>query len=340
MALLNGTNTSRNRFFAIMIVTFGTIILCLSMAASIAFGAVNINLSTVWESVVSYDPSKTTHQIIMNLRVPRVVAAALVGSALAIAGAIMQGMTRNPLASPSIMGVTSGATFAIAVALALFTTLSPIGTMFAAFIGASIGAGLVFGVGMLSRNGLTPVKLALAGSAITALLSSISSAIAIHFNVAKDLSFWYAGGVAGIQWESVVSAIPVFIISIILAIMISSSITVLSMGEDVAIGLGQKTGLIRTIGFIVVLLLTGAAVSISGTIGFVGLVIPHMIRFLVGTDYRLIIPCSAVLGGLLLVLADIGARMINPPFETPVGAIMALIGVPFFLYLARREGGR
>lgn len=212
--------------------------------------------------------------------------------------------------------------------------------MFAAFIGASIGAGLVFGVGMLSRNGLTPVKLALAGSAITALLSSISSAIAIHFNVAKDLSFWYAGGVAGIQWESVVPAIPVFIISIILAIMISSSITVLSMGEDVAIGLGQKTGLIRTIGFIVVLLLTGAAVSISGTIGFVGLVIPHMIRFLVGTDYRLIIPCSAVLGGLLLVLADIGARMINPPFETPVGAIMALIGVPFFLYLARREGGR
>ncbi|GAE28813.1 ABC-type Fe3+-siderophore transport system [Halalkalibacter hemicellulosilyticusJCM 9152] len=162
--------------------------------------------------------------------------------------------------------------------------------------------------------------------------------IAIHFHVAQDISFWYAGGVAGVRWFSVQLLIPVALVGITLAIILSRSITVLSLGEDVAKGLGQRTRLVKVLGTIVVLLLTGAAVSVAGTIGFIGLVIPHITRFLVGVDYRWIIPCSALLGALLLVLADLGARMVNPPFETPVGAITALIGVPFFFYLARREG--
>ncbi|MDQ0268188.1 iron complex transport system permease protein [Cytobacillus purgationiresistens] len=329
---------SKKTIIALIILILGSSFLILSMAFSIAFGAANIDLATVWQSVTSFDAGRTEHQIIHRLRMPRAVAAALVGAGLAVSGAIMQGMTRNPLASPSIMGVTAGATFMIALALAFVTSLSSLGLMLAAFIGAGVGAGLVFGIGSLSRNGLTPVKLALAGSAITALLSSISSAIAIQFDVAKDLSFWYAGGVAGIQWANVTPIIPVVLIGLIIAFMISSSITVMSLGDDVATGLGQRTGLVKILGILAVLLLTGAAVSISGTIGFVGLVIPHITRFLVGTDYRWILPCSAVLGGLLLVLADIAGRMVNPPFETPVGAITALIGVPFFLYLARREG--
>ncbi|MEC1155977.1 FecCD family ABC transporter permease [Cytobacillus horneckiae] len=338
MALLQFKASARNKVIAMIIIIFGTALLVLSMAISIAFGAANIDVGTVWQSIVSFDPARTEHQIIQRLRLPRALAAALVGAALAVSGAIMQGMTRNPLASPSIMGVTAGSTFMIAVALAFASVSSSIGLMAAAFIGAGLGAGLVFGIGSLSKNGLTPVKLALAGSAITALLSSISSAIAIHFDVAKDLSFWYAGGVAGLQWENIITALPVFVIGLLIAVMISGSITVMSLGDEVATGLGQRTGIVRALGFVTVLLLTGAAVSISGTIGFVGLVIPHITRFLVGSDYRLIIPCSAVLGGVLLVLADVGARLINPPFETPVGAVTALIGVPFFLYLARREG--
>lgn len=323
---------------ATIILFVGLIVLVLSGALSISFGAADINLKTVWTGVFEFDPNLTSHQIIQELRMPRVIAAALVGAFLAVSGAIMQGMTRNPLASPSIMGVTAGSAFMIAIAFAFFPGTSYIGLMIWSFVGAGLGVGLVFTIGSFSKGGLTPVKLALAGVAVTALLQSISTAIAIHFNVAQDIMFWYAGGVAGTRWVMIQILIPVAIIGLILALLVAPSITVLSLGDDMAKGLGQRTAHVKIVGTIVVLLLTGAAVAVAGTIGFIGLVIPHITRFLVGVDYRWIIPCAAVLGALLLVLADLGARMINPPFETPVGAITAMIGVPFFLYLARREG--
>lgn len=249
----------------------------------------------------------------------------------------MQGMTRNPLASPSIMGITAGSAFMIAIAFAFYPETSYVGLMIWSFVGAGMAAAIVFTIGSFAKGGLSPVKLALAGTAVGALLSSISSAIAIRFHVAQDISFWYAGGVAGTKWISIQMIIPVAVIGLSLAFMLARSITVLSLGDDVAKGLGQRTVIVKVLGTLVVLLLTGAAVSVAGTVGFIGLVIPHITRFLVGVDYRWIIPCSAILGALLLVLADIGARMINPPFETPVGAITAMIGVPFFLYLARSE---
>jgi len=323
---------------ATIILLTGVIALLVGGAASISFGAVDISIKTVWTGVFQFDPDLTAHQIIKELRMPRVIAAALVGAFLAVSGAIMQGMTRNPLASPSIMGVTAGSAFMIAIAFALFPSTSYIGLMIWSFAGAGIGVGLVFSIGSLSKGGLTPVKLALAGVAVTALLQSISTAIAIHFDVAQDITFWFAGGVAGTRWFMIQVLIPVAIIGLGLAMLLARSITVLSLGDDIAKGLGQRTTIVKIMGIIVVLLLTGAAVAVAGTIGFIGLVIPHITRFLVGVDYRWIIPCSAVLGALLLVLADLGARMVNPPFETPVGAITALIGVPFFLYLARGEG--
>ncbi len=323
---------------ATFILTGGLVILILCIAFSILYGSADIKVSTIWQSLVQFDTLQTSHQIIHNLRIPRALAATLIGAALAVSGSIMQGMTRNPLASPSIMGVTAGATFMMAISFALMPGASNVIVMIWAFLGAGLGAGIVFGVGSLSKTGLTPVKLALAGTAVTALLSSISSAIAIHFNIAKDLSFWYAGGVASVQWIHVQLLAPIVVVGLIVGLALSSSITVLNLGEDLARGLGQKTFLVKIIGTLVVLLLTGAAVSIAGTIGFIGLVIPHITRFLVGTDYRWIIPCSAILGGILLVAADTVSRMVNPPFETPVGTITALVGVPFFLYLARREG--
>lgn len=323
---------------ALIVLFLGVIGIVLSFAASISYGAADINLKTVWEGVFRFDPELTEHQIIQELRMPRAIAAAFVGAFLAVSGAIMQGMTRNPLASPSIMGVTAGSAFLISIAFAFFPGTSYVGLMVWSFVGAGLGASLVFTIGSLSKSGLTPVKLALAGAAVTALLGSFSTAIAIHFHVAQDISFWYAGGVVGTKWVSIQLMLPVAIVGLSLALVLSRSITVLSLGEDVAKGLGQRTIIVKLLGILVVLLLTGAAVSVAGTIGFVGLVVPHITRFLVGFDYRFIIPCSAVLGALLLVLADIGARLVNPPFETPVGAITALIGVPFFLYLARREG--
>lgn len=323
---------------ASVILLGGMGLLVFSIGLSIVYGASDIDFITIWQSIFRFDSSSTAHQIIRELRIPRTLAATLIGAALAMSGAIMQGMTRNALASPSIMGVTAGSAFMMAVVFAVMPGASNLMILLWAFLGAGIGASIVFGVGSLSKSGLTPVKLALAGTAITALLSSISSAIVIHFNVAKDISFWYAGGVSSVQWVHVKLLAPVAIVGFIIALMLAKSITVLNLGDDVAKGLGQQTIMIKLTGTLVVLLLTGAAVSVSGTIGFIGLVIPHITRFLVGVDYRWIIPCSAVLGGLLLVIADTASRMVNPPFETPVGAITALVGVPFFLYLARREG--
>lgn len=323
---------------ASFIIIGGVIILLLSLVLSVIYGAAEIDLPTVWNSFTQFDPNETAHQIIRNLRIPRGLAAALIGAALAVSGAIMQGMTRNALASPSIMGVTAGASFMIAVAMAITPQVSSFTMMIWAFAGAGLGTGIVFGVGSISKSGLTPVKLALAGTAVTAMLSALSSGIAIHFNIAKDMSFWYAGGVASVQWVHVQLLAPIVLIGLIIALLLSKSITVLNLGEDVAKGLGQQTALIKISATLVVLLLTGAAVAVGGTIGFIGLVIPHITRFLVGVNYRWIIPASAVLGALLLVLADTASRMVNPPFETPVGTMTALVGVPFFLYLARREG--
>ncbi len=322
---------------ATLILFAGVAALFFGLGASISLGAANIDFKTVWEGIFQFNPDLTSHQIIQELRLPRALAASLVGACLAVSGAIMQGMTRNPLASPSIMGITAGSAFMVAIAFAYFPGTSHVGLMIWSFAGAGIAACIVFAIGILSKGGLTPVKLALAGTAVGALLSSFSSAIAIHYDVAQDISFWYAGGVAGVKWVSIQLLLPIAAFGLIMAFTIARSITVLSLGDDVAKGLGQRTAHVKVLGIIVVLLLTGAAVSVAGTVGFIGLVIPHITRFLVGMDYRWIIPCSSILGALILVLADLGARMINPPFETPVGAITAMIGVPFFLYLARRE---
>lgn len=310
-----------------------------SLGLSVSYGAIDIKLMTVWQAVFDFHPDVATHQVIQELRLPRAIAAALVGAFLAVAGAIMQGMTRNPLASPSILGVTDGAAFALVIALAFFPTLSGLGMNLVSWIGAGVAVVLIFMIGSFSKDGLTPVKLALAGVAISTMLRSVSSMISLHFQLEKQMGFWLAGGLEGTTWTSVKILLISGIVGLFLAITISKSITVLSLGESIATSLGQRNIVIKTVGIFSVLILTGAAVSTAGAIGFVGLIVPHITRFMMGTDYRWIIPSAAIFGALLLVLSDIVARMINAPFETPVGAITSIIGVPFFLYLARGKGG-
>lgn len=311
--------------------------LAAGLTLSISVGAASVDFVTVWTAVFRPNLSLTPHQIIQEIRLPRALMGVLIGASFAVAGAMMQGMTRNPLASPGLMGLNAGANFFLVVALVITPTLGFTGLVILSFAGAAFGAAIVYGIGSLSRGGLTPVRLALAGAAVAALLGSLSSGLVIYFDIAQDLLYWYAGGIQGINWRQVTLVSPWWVVGMLGGIAISREITVLSLGEEVAQGLGQRTAFVKFIGSVLVLLLAGIGVAVGGPIAFIGLVVPHIARFLVGLDYRWLIPASALMGGLLLTLADLVARVIVAPFEAPVGAIMSLIGVPFFLYLARQD---
>ncbi|RCW76975.1 FecCD family ABC transporter permease [Saliterribacillus persicus] len=321
-----------------LILIGGMIGLIIAIGISVSIGAAEIDVKTVWSAVFQYDSALVPHQIIQETRLPRVLGAALVGASLAVSGSIMQGMTRNPLADPGLLGLNAGAAFMLAICFAFFPGLPYMYLILFAFLGAALGAGIVFGIGSIAKGGLTPMRLVLAGAAVTALLVALSEGIAIYHRIAQDLAFWNAGGVSGTKWENLQIMAPWVLLAILGAIVLSKSITLLSLGDEVAVGLGQQTGKIKLFGTIIILILAGAAVSVVGAVGFVGLIIPHITRFIVGHDYRWIIPGSAVLGGVLVVLADLAARMVNPPQETPIGALIAIIGVPFFLYLTRKGG--
>ncbi|MCZ0704173.1 iron complex transport system permease protein [Natronobacillus azotifigens] len=323
---------------ASIIIIGGLIGLVAAIGLSVSFGAADIDIGTVWSAIVQYNDELTSHQIIKEIRLPRVLGAALVGACFAVSGSIMQGMTRNPLADSGLLGLNAGSAFMLAICFAFFPGMPYMYIIFFSFLGAALGAGLVFGIGSLSRGGLKPVRLVLAGAAVSALLIALSEGIAIYYRISQDLAFWYAGGVSGTKWENLEIVAPWVVVAFVGAMFFSKSITIISLGEEIAIGLGQRTKKIKFFLAIIVLVLAGIAVSVVGAVGFVGLIIPHITRFLVGHDYRWIIPCSAILGGLLVVLADFAARMANPPLETPIGALIALLGVPFFLYLARKGG--
>ncbi|MDA1559535.1 FecCD family ABC transporter permease [Bacillus cereus group sp. TH243-1LC] len=330
-----------NRWLHIKFICFMSLtIVCLigSIFLAVAFGAKDIHLQTVWTAVFDYNPKLTQHQIIYELRLPRVIGAAIVGAAFAVAGAVMQGVTRNPLADAGVLGINAGAMFVVALSFAFFPHMPYSYLMIVSFIGAVLSAVLIFIIGSATSGGLTPMRLTIAGAVMAALLHSLSSGVAIYYDLSQDLAFWYAGGVAGVKWEHLKFLVPIILITIVFATILGRSISLISMGDDVATNLGVKTNRTRILGMIIVVILAGVSVSAVGSIGFVGLVIPHIARKLVGVNYRLIIPMSAFLGAMLLVVADLGARTVNPPKELAIGIMVALVGVPFFLYIARKVG--
>lgn len=315
------------------VVILGTILI------SILYGAKQIDIQTIRDAILHFDTENINHQIIIHSRLPRALGALLIGAALAISGALMQGMTRNYLASPGIMGVSDGSAFAVTLCMVFMPETSDLNIMIYSFAGSALGAVLVFGLASLLPNGLSPVRLAILGTIIGTFLSSISAVLSTYFQTSQNISFWYNARLHQMSLEYIKLAAPFAAIGIIAALLISKSITILSLGEDVAISLGQRTVLIKVIATIAVIILTGVSVALAGKIGFVGLIIPHITRFLIGVDYKWNIPCAGVLGGIFLALSDVLSRFINYPFETPVGVVTSLIGVPFFLYLARKKGG-
>ncbi|MCG7409092.1 iron ABC transporter permease [Paenibacillus sp. ACRRX] len=312
----------------------------LTILLSVLYGAKNIDASTVWEAIVRFDPDNVNHQIVMHSRLPRVIGALLIGAFLAISGALMQGMTRNYLASPSILGISDGSAFVITLMMIMLPGASSMEMIIGSLIGSALSVGIIFGLASIIPGGTSPVRMAILGTIIGTFLSSVSAAVATYFQISQNISFWYNARLNQMDPELIKFAIPFAVVGIALAVIIANSITVLSLGSEVATSLGQKTALIKMVTMLSVILLTGIAVALAGKIGFVGLIIPHITRFLIGVDYKWVIPCAGVIGAVFLGLSDVLSRFLNYPFEMPVGVVTAIIGVPFFLYLIRKKGGR
>jgi iron complex transport system permease protein len=332
-------NTSRilgSRALLLPGLVLGMILLVLSLLWSITLGAADIQPQTVYDALFNFDKMSFQHLIIQTVRLPRVLAGALVGAALAVSGTLMQGLTRNPLADSGILGINSGASFAVVLAVYILGNPPLSVYAFFGFLGAGVAAILVYALGTMGRGGATPLKLTLAGVILTAFVSSFTTAILIgDEDTLEKIRFWTAGSLAGREMPLVLQTAPYILVGLVAALFISRQITTISLGEDVAKGLGQNTIWVRGITAIIVVLLAGGAVALAGPIGFVGLIVPHIVRFIVGVDYRWVVPYSAVLGAILVTIADVGARVIIRPQELPVGVVMAFIGAPFFIWLAR-----
>jgi len=309
----------------------------LCLVASIAYGAADISFSTIYAALTSFDGS-TEQLIIRTVRLPRSLIAMLVGAALAVAGAILQGLTRNPLADPTILGLQSGAALAVVVAVFLFGASSLNTYAGFAFLGTGVAAVLVYFFASLGRGGLTPLNLTIVGAAFTYLAGSLTTAILIVSQRTLDeIRFWLAGSVAGRDFTLFLQVLPYIVVGLVVAFALGRQITTLNLGEDVAKGLGQRTAWVKAIAALAVVLLVGSSVAVAGPIWFIGLVVPHIVRFFIGVDYRWVLPYAAIVGAILLLIADIGARLLIAPQELPVGVMMAIVGAPFFIYLARSK---
>ncbi|CAM3653129.1 iron ABC transporter permease [Cohnella lubricantis] len=313
----------------------GLAALAVMFAIAMIFGAADVDVRDVWLAITS-NIAEQNVTIIREIRLPREIAGMLVGAALGVSGAIMQGLTRNPLADPGLLGLTAGANTALAFTLALIPAAGYIGITAACFIGAAVGTLLVLGLGSLKRGGLSPLRIVLAGAAVSAFLYAIAQGIGLAFKVSKDVNMWTSGGLVGTSWDQVQSIAPVIIAGIVVSLLFTRQLTLLSLNEEAAVGLGVRTAYVKIILYLMVILLAGASVALVGNLAFIGLMIPHIVRAMVGTDYRAVLPASAIWGAIFMLLADTLARTINAPQETSVMAITAVIGLPFFLFIVRR----
>jgi len=313
------------------------VVLAVVVACSIAFGARSIPFGTVWHALAAGDGS-TDHQIVRELRVPRTLLGLGVGGALGLAGAMMQGVTRNPLADPGLLGVDAGAALAVVIGIHTFGVTSLTGYVWFAFAGAGLASVVVYLLGSVGRGGATPVKLALAGAALTALLTSLTSSVLLLDVQTLDVfRFWAVGSLAGRDAEVVAQVAPFLLAGAVLALASSRALNTLSLGDDIARSLGQRVHLTRGLSALSIVLLCGAATAAAGPIGFVGLTVPHVARAICGPDYRWILPWSLVLAPTLLLGADVVGRVIARPGEVQVGIVTAFVGAPFFIALVRRR---
>lgn len=330
------TTSAWVRYSAALPVALG--VMALMFGWHIAVGAKSLPLGTVLDALVSYDSTEFDHMIVRDLRMPRALIAMLVGASLSVAGALMQGVTRNPLAEPGILGLMAGASFAVVMAIGVFDVVHPAWLPWVAALGALVTALVVWLIAQWAPGGATPLTLTLAGAAITAFLGAlISVAHLLNQESFDQLRVWLAGSLAGRRVDELKVVTPWIIASLVLALALSSKVTVLAMGDDVARGLGVRTGWLKVQVLVCVVVLTACSVALAGPLGFVGLVIPHVVRLFVGADYRWIVPYSAVVGAAYLLGVDIIARLVLRPEEVATGIVTAMVGAPLFVHLVRRR---
>ena len=314
-----------------------TALLLVMVILSLALGARDVAIGDVWNALFAPDAGNNDHLVVRDLRIPRTVIGVIVGLALALAGTIMQGVTRNPLADPGLLGVNAGASVFVVLAIGVLGISSPSAYVWFAFLGAAAAASVVYAIGAIGREGATPVKLVLAGTALTAGLTSIITLVLItDTETLNSYRFWSVGSLASRDFEPIIALWPFIAVGAVLAFAVGRMLNLLSLGDDLARGLGQNLALTRVIAAVAVVLLCGSATALAGPMVFVGLVVPHIVRPITGPDYRWILAYSALLGPVLLLAADVVGRLIVRPAELEAGIIIAVIGAPIMIALVRR----
>lgn len=316
-------------------------VLLIGAAVSLAVGARALSPGEVWHGLFAApDADRRLTEIrliVQTVRVPRTVLAVVAGLALGVGGALIQGFTRNPIADTGLLGVNSGASFAVVTAIALLGLADPLHYVWFAFLGAGVAGVVVFGLSSIGRGAGNPLTLALAGQGVTVFLAAMTTAVALSdLKSLNVLRFWNTGSVAGVGFD-VIRPVAVFIlVGLVLALTTLPSLNLLNLGDDVARGLGVNIALSRTVGIVAITLLAGAATAACGPIAFLGLMVAHVARYLTGPDYRWLVPYAGLLGAVVLLVCDIVGRLVVRPGELDAGVVVALLGAPFFAVLVWR----
>ena len=326
----------RRRLLAGFVV--GAVLLVALSVLSLMVGARTILPADVVHALLHYSRTDADSLVVVDSRLPRTLLGIVAGVGLGLAGAVMQGLSRNPLADPGILGVNFGASLAVVVAIAVVGVTAPSGYLWFAFAGAALASAVVYAVSSLGREGATPVKLAIAGAAVSAALGSLITAIELTSRASLSaMRFWQVGSLAGRGFEVLWQVLPTLTVGVVIALALGRLLNGLALGDDVARGLGQRVGLTRALCGVAIVLLCGSATAAVGPIAFAGLIVPHIARRVVGGDYRWVLAYSALIAPSLLLACDILGRVIAPPGELQVGVVLAFVGAPVFIALVRRR---
>ncbi|RWR29311.1 iron ABC transporter permease [Sinirhodobacter populi] len=325
--------SNRVRLLALVAVLAGVAVIS---ALSVAIGTREVGLSDILAALAGR--IENTDQAAVAARLPRTVLGLLAGAALGLAGAVMQGVTRNPLADPGILGVNMGASLAVVIGVAWFGIATAQAYIWTAILGAGVAAVFVYAIGSMGRGGATPLKLALAGAASSVAFAALVIAIVLPRNdIAGGIRLWQIGGIGGATFARTAEVVPVLIAGFVLCLLSARRLNALALGDDLAAGLGERVAFARAFAALGAVLLCGATTAICGPIGFLGLVVPHLCRLLVGVDHRWLLPFSALTGAGLLLGADVIGRIIARPAELDVGIVTAFVGAPFFIWVLRHQ---